>query len=174
MCTQTADARLSGRLDERNKVAARKDVDASIIDQYRVILRALDRVMLPRLIELGLTMPQFKALIAAANVSPKGISVTELGAELSVGQPAASLIVDQLVKPGYVERIPDSVDRRRVFVTITPLGAETIGELRHGRLSTFEQWLATVEDADAEALERGLRSLAQAVQESSSGPVDAG
>ncbi|MDR3687592.1 MAG: MarR family transcriptional regulator [Coriobacteriia bacterium] len=147
----------------------RTDVDASIVSSYRVIARALDRVMLPRLIELGLTMPQFKALIAVVTAGPGGISVTQLGCELSIGQPSASLIVDQLARPGYVERIQDTVDRRRVLVTATAMGAETINELRFGRHSTFAEWLGNVEQSDAEALERGLRSLSLAVQASAMG-----
>jgi DNA-binding MarR family transcriptional regulator len=144
-------------------------VDASIVSSYRIIARALDRVMLPRLIELGLTMPQFKALIAVVTAGPGGVSVTQLGCELSIGQPSASLIVDQLVRPGYVERIQDTVDRRRVLVTATAMGAEIINELRYGRRSTFAEWLGNVEHTDAEALARGLRSLSLAVQASAMG-----
>ena len=149
----------------------RTDVDASIVSSYRIIARALDRVMLPRLIELGLTMPQFKALIAVVTAGPGGVTVTQLGCELSIGQPSASLIVDQLVRPGYVERIQDTVDRRRVLVTATAKGTETTNELRYGRRSTFAEWLGNVEHADAEALERGLRSLSLAVQASAMGPA---
>ena len=147
-------------------------VDRSVLDEQivaglRVVTRALDRFMLPRLIELGLTMPQFKALIAVMSAGPSGISVTELGNELSIGQPSASLIVDQLVRPGYVERVQDTADRRRVLVIATPLGHEIAGDLRHGRKSNFRGWLAEVPDEEAVALERGLRALAAAVQESS-------
>jgi len=147
----------SRRADERNGVAGRNEVNANIVAHYRTVARAIDRVMLPMLIELGLTMPQFKALIAVVSAGAGGIAVTELGAELSVGQP---------VRPGYVERISDASDRRRVLVTATKLGVEVTGELRLGRRSTFAEWLANVEDGDAEALERGLRALALAVQAS--------
>jgi DNA-binding MarR family transcriptional regulator len=144
-------------------------VDASIVSSFRTIARALDRVMLPRLIELGISMPQFKSLIAVVSAGAGGISVTNLGSELSIGQPSASLIVDQLERLGYVERIPDTVDRRRVYVTATALGMQVTGELRHGRRSTFAAWLAKVGQEDAEALAHGLRSLAMAVQASPEG-----
>ena len=145
----------------------RSDLDEQIVSGLRAVTRALDRFMLPRLIELGLTMPQFKALIAVMGAGPGGISVTELGNELSIGQPSASLIVDQLVRPGYVERVQDTTDRRRVLVIATPRGLDMTAELRHGRKSNFRGWLAEVPDEDAVALERGLRALAAAVQESS-------
>jgi DNA-binding MarR family transcriptional regulator len=147
-------------------VADRSTLNEEIVMSYRAVARALDRVVLPRLIELGLTMPQFKALIAVTSAGTNGISVTELGHELSIGQPSASLIVDQLVRPGYVERAHDTSDRRRVLVTATPLGLETTGELRHGRKSNFRAWLAGISDDEAVALEHGLRALAAAVLDS--------
>jgi DNA-binding MarR family transcriptional regulator len=150
-------------------VIDRGDTDEGIVASYRTIARALDRFMLPRIIELGLSMPQFKALIAVTSAGSGGISVTALGNELSVGQPSASLIVDQLERPGYVERIQDAADRRRVLVTATPKGMEIAGDLRAGRRSTFREWLGNVSDDDAEALDRGLHALATAAQASSSG-----
>ena len=152
-------------------MADRSDLDEEIVASYRVVARALDSVMLPRLIELGLTMPQFKALIAVMSAGTQGISVTELGNELSIGQPSASLIVDQLVRPGYVVRVQDTTDRRRVLVTATTLGLEITGELRHGRKSVFRGWLAKVPDEDAVSLELGLRALAAAVQAAPVGGV---
>jgi DNA-binding MarR family transcriptional regulator len=138
-------------------------LDERIISSHKAILRALDRAMLPRLVEIGISMPQFKALIAVTCSSPEGISVTQLGNELSIGQPSASLIVDQLTRLGYVERVQDTVDRRRVLVQATPTGADVATELRMGRRVHILSWLAEVADEDAAALERGLGALADAV-----------
>lgn len=142
----------------------RSVLDEQIVAGYRVVARALDRFSLPRFIELGLTMPQFKALIAVMSAGDGGISVTELGNELSIGQPSASLIIDQLARPGYVKRVQDTADRRRVLVLATPLGLEIAGDLRHGRKSSFRNWLSEVSDDEAIALERGLRALAEVVE----------
>jgi DNA-binding MarR family transcriptional regulator len=148
-----------------------EDLVEEIIDNYRVVARGLDRIMLPRLIELGLSMPQFKALIAVCSAGPGGISVTQLGNELSIGQPSASLIVDQLSRVGYVVRVPDRTDRRRVLVTSTPVGLEVTAELRHGRRTTLRKWLSRIDEVDAEALLKGLKAFAIAVETSSAGEV---
>lgn len=156
-------------LQEDLSVGARARTVEEIVLGFKAINRALDRTMLPMLIELGLTMAQFKALIAVTSVGSEGISVTELGHELSVGQPSASLIVDQLVRAGYAERISDESDRRRVLVTATALGMDVTGELRGGRRSSFREWLSQVSDEDAEALSQGLQALAAIVQASPMG-----
>jgi len=145
-------------------VSNRRAVDDAIISDYRTVVRALDRVILPLLVERDVTMAQFKALMAVSAAGEAGIPVTALGGELSIGQPSASLIVDQLAKRGYAVRRPDEVDRRRVLVCATPAGRELVAELRHGRRSTFEAWLAGVDDADAEKLALGIHVLARAVE----------
>ena len=142
----------------------RADTEEQILVHYREITRAIDRAVLPRLIELGLTMSQFKALIAVVSAGSEGISVTQLGHELSIGQPSASLIVGQIVRLGYVERVSDVTDRRRILVTATPAGVELTGELRHGRRSMFRDWLRRIDDDDAEALAQGLGALDAAVE----------
>jgi DNA-binding MarR family transcriptional regulator len=145
-------------------VSDRHETDAAIIASYRTVARALDRVALPLLIERGVTMAQFKALMALNAAGDAGISITALGHELSIGQPSASLIVDQLAKRDYAVRRSDETDRRRVFARVTPTGRELADELRHGRRSTFEAWLKGVADEDADSLARGLRGLAGAVE----------
>jgi DNA-binding MarR family transcriptional regulator len=138
--------------------------DEQIVESYKADARALDRLMLPILVDLGLSMPQFKAMIAVTSAGPEGISVTDLGRELLIGQPSASLIADQLVRLGYAVRAADQADRRRVLVTATQLGRETTGDLRSGRRATFQEWLAELSDEDATALMTGLGALADAVQ----------
>ena len=145
-------------------MSRRRAIDDAIIADYRTVARALDKVVLPLLIENGVTMAQFKALMALSAAGDAGISVTTLAGELSIGQPSASLIVDQLVKRGYAARRQDEVDRRRVFVRVTPPGQELVDELRHGRRATFEAWLGGLGDEDAGDIARGMRALAAAVE----------
>lgn len=144
----------------------RRTTDETILASYRTVGRAMDRVILPLLIERGITMAQFKALMAVSGAGEEGIAITALGGELSIGQPSASLIVDQLAKRGYAHRTPDETDRRRVLVRATPAGEELVAELRHGRRSTLQAWLSDVSDEDAEVLARGLFALAEAVRAS--------
>lgn len=144
--------------------------DDSIAADYRAVSRAMDRVILPALIERGVTMAQFKALIAldaAGKPVPGaagGLTVTGLGTELSIGQPSASELVAQLEARGYVMRAQDAEDRRRTRVSVTPAGADLVAELRHGRRSTFLGWLERVSDEDAEALAQGMKALAKAAE----------
>ena len=150
-------------------------MDESIVHHYRAIASEMDIVVLPQLIELGLTMPQLKALVAVVSAPPEGISVTELGTALGIGQPSASLILNQVERLGFVERKHDETDRRRVLITPTKAGLDVMAELGHGRRGPLlRQWLPFVSDADAEALERGLKALRAAVNAARVRPVPVG
>lgn len=137
-------------------------LEERIIADYRRIHVALEHQTLPTWLKLGLTMPQMKALVAVSGGEP--VSVTALGCRLSIGQPAASALVDQLVLRGYAERKEDPSDRRRALVTATDEGNELLAELRHGRRQTVQAWLARLTDKEAEALSRGLAALADAAE----------
>lgn len=145
----------------------RRTTDDAIMASYRTVARAMDRVILPLMIERGITMAQFKALMAVSGAGTDGIAITALGCELSIGQPSASLLVDQLAKRGYAVRTPDETDRRRVLVRATAAGEDLVNELRNGRRSTMQAWLADMADDDAEILARGFKALAEVVRTAS-------
>ncbi len=130
-----------------------------IIEDLRQVYATLQLVNLPTWLKLGLTMAQFKALVAIEREG--AVTVSGLGADLSIGESAASLLTEQLVRREYAERRTDPDDRRRVLVSVTPLGEELVAELRHGRRQTLHEWLADLEPGDATALGQGLRALAE-------------
>jgi DNA-binding MarR family transcriptional regulator len=143
-------------------MSGRDELDRAIIAAYREVSRGLDRDVLPVLIERGITMAQLKALMAVNAADETGVTVTALGNRLAIGQPSASLLVEQLVKQGLAKRVTDPADRRRAIVTASPEGEELTAELRRGRRSVFAEWLGRLSDEDAETLAHGLRALAAA------------
>ena len=145
-------------------MSTRDELDRAIIEGYREVSRGLDRVVLPVLIERGITMAQLKALMAVNAAREAGITVTALGNRLSIGQPSASLLVEQLVKLGLAGRVTDPSDRRRAIVTASPGGEELADELRRGRRSVFAEWLGRLSDDDAATLAQGLQALAAAAE----------
>jgi DNA-binding MarR family transcriptional regulator len=132
--------------------------DERIIEDLRRVYATLQLVNLPTWLKLGLTMAQFKALVAIEREGT--VTVSGLGADLSIGESAASLLTEQLVRREYAERRTDPDDRRRVLVSVTPLGEELVAGLRHGRRQTLHDWLSDLEPGDAAALSQGLAALA--------------
>ena len=145
---------------------------AGIVRDYRSVSRALDRVILPVIIEQGLTMAQFKALLAIGPKAETGMTVGALAAELGIAQPTASELVERLSVAGLVGRSSDPADRRRVVVRLTAAGDDLVAELRLGRRQTFHGWLEKLGEEDLAALARGLAALAEVERAQSAEAAD--
>jgi DNA-binding MarR family transcriptional regulator len=134
----------------------------NVVDDLWTVYASLHTLNLPTWLRLDLTMAQFKALMAVER--SQGISVCELGRELGIGESAASLLVEQLVRRDYVGRTSDPADRRRVLLGATSQGQALLRELRHGRRQVLKEWLAGLDDDDIDALSNGLRALTRALR----------
>ncbi len=135
---------------------------ATITDDLRTVYAGMQQLIVPTWLKLDLTMAQFKALVAVERNS--GIGVCGLGRELSIGESAASLLVDQLVRRGYVGRKTDPTDRRRVLLGATARGQKRLHELRQGGREALDEWLAELSEDELEALAGGVSALAEAVR----------
>lgn len=86
--------------------------------------------------QAGLTSQQHQALLSIkARSDGKGMAVGMLAERLLVRQHSAVELVDRLSRLGLVSRTPDSVDRRRVLVSLTPEGEERLRTLSQAHLA---------------------------------------
>ncbi len=131
-------------------------IEQVLLQQWEFVRAALSSAG-PRWLQLDLTMGQLKALVTVAEAGP--LPVGRLGAALGIGKPAATLLVDALVRRGLVERSEDPEDRRRTLVRLSAQGGELMDELLRGRRDRLAGWLAQLDDDDLLALARGLRAL---------------
>ena len=81
---------------------------------------AMTRIYKPLLEELGLTYPQYIAMLALWERD--GLMVSELGERLSLDSGTLTRLLKRLEALGYVARIRDVQDERRVHITLTPAG----------------------------------------------------
>lgn len=73
--------------------------------------------------EAGLTVPQFRALVFVSHTDDSSISA--MAEHLGLSVPAASRMVDLLVRRGLMERQASLGDRRCVSLSLTPQGKAT-------------------------------------------------
>jgi DNA-binding MarR family transcriptional regulator len=75
-------------------------------------------------------MPRAGARVIG-RIARGGLTVQEVGGAYGASRQAASQLVESLVATGYVTRVPDAADRRRMNVALTDRGvdaAEQIGD----------------------------------------------
>ncbi len=134
-----------------------------IQDQQQLVLRLLSAAG-TNWAHLDLPLGQLKALLMVDQNGP--LPVGQLGATLGIGKPAATLLVNALVRRDLVVRSEDPEDRRRTLVQLSKRGQELMFELRlgrHGGESLLSGWLAQLDEDDIVALGRGLRALVAVV-----------
>ena len=76
----------------------------------------------------------------AAQVAEAGSRVTELADRTRITKQSASVLVDQLERAGYVERVPDPADARAKLVTLAPRGHEVQGVARRAERAIEREW----------------------------------
>jgi DNA-binding MarR family transcriptional regulator len=81
---------------------------------------AMTKVYKPLLRELGVTYPQYLALLALWERD--GLMVSELGDRLSLDSGTLTPLLKRMESMGLVARIRDVLDERRVHITLTAAG----------------------------------------------------
>ena len=78
---------------------------------------------------LGLTTQRFQALLAIRAFPGQAMSVGDLAEELVLKHHSTVELAGRLEQAGLVARKGDLQDKRRVLLTLTPLGAERLTDL---------------------------------------------
>ena len=81
---------------------------------------AMTKVYKPLLDELGLTYPQYLAMLVLWERD--GLMVSELGEQLYLDSGTLTPLLKRLEAAGYISRIRDVEDERRVHITLTSSG----------------------------------------------------
>jgi DNA-binding MarR family transcriptional regulator len=96
----------------------------------------------------------------------------ELPAGLGVSKQAVSQVIDVLVTRGYLERHPDSSDRRRVMLELTERGHEVVAAVWRGTEAIDEQLSTRVSPEQIDAMRAGLMALADIKAASPPAPAE--
>ena len=81
---------------------------------------AMTKVYKPLLEELGLTYPQYLAMLVLWERD--GLMVSELGERLYLDSGTLTPLLKRLEVSGYISRVRDAKDERRVNITLTSSG----------------------------------------------------
>jgi MarR family transcriptional regulator, organic hydroperoxide resistance regulator len=107
---------------------------------------------------LELSLTQIKLLHHLGDAS-SDLTLKEAAETVHVSLPAASRVVDDLVRRGFVVRNEDAEDRRMKRVRLTDAGGAVIRRLNAARLSGFESFAQTLTETEHEQLAQALATL---------------
>jgi DNA-binding MarR family transcriptional regulator len=140
-----------------------------------------DEIVLPALLRAARTAygQSVRASLAAAgfdDLPPNGAFVLgglanhgatagDLIKQLGVSKQATSQLVDTLVLRGYLEREPDTDDRRRMTITVTERGRAAAAAVRAGVVAVDEELDKILSPDELLGLRAGLMALIQIAEQ---------
>lgn len=95
----------------------------------------------------------------AARLREDGIRVTELAEQARITKQSASVLVDQLERAAYVERVPDPDDARARLVVVAPRGREVLEVARREERAIEREWTRHLGADRMAALKDALKDL---------------
>ena len=87
------------------------------------------------------------------------ISMTELATVLGVTKPTVTALVDKLILSGYVLRVSDPEDRRRVKIALTRKGKSELSQTRKLQAKRIIKWLEGLTEGEQEEFFRHAEGM---------------
>ncbi|MET9816964.1 MarR family winged helix-turn-helix transcriptional regulator [Streptomyces sp. NPDC006355] len=97
---------------------------------------------------------------AFARLAPGGATVTDLAVHLGVTKQAASQLVDEMVRKGYVERRPHPEDARARLIVLTGRGWDCTRAAEEAAAEAVREWSAVLGEREVRALGEQLLRIA--------------
>ena len=108
---------------------------------------------------LELTLTQIKLLHHLEDQQPRELTLKEAAELVHVSLPAASRMVDDLVRRGFAQRREDLEDRRMKRVCLTDGGRAVISRLNAARMNGLIQFTETLTNPERRLLNEALSQL---------------
>lgn len=136
---------------------SRPELVNTIVQAYMDLFMTMQFNAASHWLMLELTFAQARALFMLA--ARKELTVSQLAKLLDVGNPTASILVQQLVERDLVTRTEHTTDRRHTIIRLSPKGAEIGAGRRKEREKQWQHWLSQLSDEELNALARGLSAI---------------
>jgi DNA-binding MarR family transcriptional regulator len=136
-----------------------------IVSRISKLQKYLDRLLAQTVKEHGLSPGDYKILVSLGVAGPPfrmTISALRRYHMLSTG--GMSVRLDRLERQGFVRRLPDPVDRRRVVVGLTQKGRTVLDRAIKAQAAREAAALQIMGAADRARLNRQLRRLLSAME----------
>ena len=148
---------------EKGKERIRPALESTIIRAYMDLFATMQFNAVSHWLMLELTFAQARALFMLA--ARKELTVSQLAKSLDVGNPTASILVQQLVERGLVTRTEHTTDRRHTILRLSAKAEEIGAGRRRQREKQWQRWLSHLSDDELHALARGLTAIVAVVKE---------
>ena len=136
----------------------------SIVDRITENLFAALPIFRKRLLHIDVIQREYNIPLSHVQVlallqDHGSLTVSEISRRLGIAKPNITPLVDRLIETGMVERRRNETDHRRVNITIRPLGAEKLAQIRAKMLELVGDWARRLSAADLTTLNESLANV---------------
>lgn len=107
-----------------------------------VAVRHVETRVIDAVVEAGFDDITLAQARVAARIAEGGSRLTDLAAAAQVTKQSAGVMVDQLERGGYVERVADPTDARAKLVRFAPRGQAVLAVAREVEAMVLAEWTA--------------------------------
>jgi DNA-binding MarR family transcriptional regulator len=125
--------------------------------------QSVTRRLFPHIRSAGLTHSQFEVLEILYHKGP--LTVNEIIGKTLSSSGNIGVVVDNLVRLGWVQKRPDDTDRRIRYVELTQAGREKIGEYFPQHAREVQETFRALSREEKERLVELLKKLGRSIQE---------
>jgi DNA-binding MarR family transcriptional regulator len=143
---------MMGYSEDRDTGAEAKRLRQSVGLSLRILGSEIDRLDEAIAARIGLHRTDLRCLEIAARSG--GVSAGELAESAGLSTSAVTSVVDRVERLGFVRRVRDATDRRRVLVEVTDLGRKRGWEAFRGLMEGTQAVLAGYSVEELDLLER--------------------
>ena len=141
--------------------ASKQATDALAADLYAVVIhihKDCNSDLFEAVGALDLTLTQIK-LLHYLEEAEEPLALKDAAALVQVSLPAASRLVDDLVRRGFAERNEDLEDRRMKRLSLTEAGSAVQRRLNAARLSGLTRFTESLSEPERELLQTAVAKL---------------
>lgn len=130
---------------------------------FQKVNKAYDKVCEPLVDEIGIPKTAFDILMFFGN-HPEYNTAKDIVKVRGLKANLVSINVDRLVNEGYLERIYDTKDRRKIFLSITDKSTEIIEKGKILQQNFFNSILQNISEEDLETTKRVFMKMEQNIE----------
>lgn len=128
-----------------------------ILRAVRQIIRAVDLNSKKLVRQCGLTTPQ---MVVLKELSSGELTGSELARQVSLSNATVTAIVDRMEKKELVARRRDTIDRRKVYVSLTETGRRLLSQAPSSLQDSFVTQLEQLDDWERSLVLSSLQRVA--------------
>ena len=136
---------------------------ANILQSLRRIIRSIDQHNKQLGKEYKMTVPQLVCLRQLDNQEGP-VTTGNLAKQVYLSQATVTGILDRLERKGLITRERSTIDRRRVFVSLTQAGIKLNEEMPWPLQERFAQSLGLLSDEEQEQFDTMLKNLVEMME----------